>query len=359
MTRIGVAGYGFGGHIFHVPFIQATDELELVGVVTRNPERRALLELEAPGVRPFDSLADLLAAGVDLVTLTTPPETRRDLVIEALDAGVNVIADKPFAPDAETARELVAAAERAGKLLTVFHNRRWDTDLRTLASVLERGELGEVRRIVNRFDLDEPGTLEAGPAHGLLRDLGSHTVDQAVHLLGPVARVFAHLDYTEVNGYQVDSGFEVSLVHESGAHSTVSSTKLNRLAERELIAYGTDGSYVSRGRDVQTAQLIAGDRPATFEAVWGAEKPELWGTLRTEAGERRIPTVAGNYADFYRGTARALRDGTPPPVTAREALHVVEVLDAARLSATEGRSVDLVAEHRNARQQPQTVRSHS
>jgi predicted dehydrogenase len=179
--RLGLVGYGVGGRYFHAPFVAAAEGVELVGVVTRSPQRRAELATDHPGVPVFDSLSHLLAFGVDVVTITTPPQTRRELVLEALAGGVHVIADKPFAPSAQAGRELVRAAEEAGLVLSVFHNRRWDADIRTLAAVLQ-GQVGEPWRIESRFGLDEPATLESGPHGGLLRDLGGHLVDQALFL---------------------------------------------------------------------------------------------------------------------------------------------------------------------------------
>src|SRR2546423_6443493 len=136
--RLGLVGYGVGGRFFHAPFVVAADGVELVGVVTRSPQRRTELAADHPGVPVFDSQAALIAAGVDAVTITTPPETRRELVLEAVAAGVHVIADKPFAPTADDGRALVAAAAKASVVLNVFHNRRWDADIRTLAAVLAR-----------------------------------------------------------------------------------------------------------------------------------------------------------------------------------------------------------------------------
>jgi hypothetical protein len=131
-VRLGLVGYGTGGQHFHAPFIDAADGIELVGVVTRSAERRALVAEDWPGVPTYESLTEILAAGVDAVTITTPPATRRDLVLEAIAAGVHVVADKPFAPTAAVGSEMAVAAESAGVLLSVFHNRRWDSDVRTL-----------------------------------------------------------------------------------------------------------------------------------------------------------------------------------------------------------------------------------
>lgn len=135
-----------GRAVFHAPFIAAAAGVELVGAVTRSPQRRAELAGDFPGVPAFDSLGDLIDVGVDAVAISTPPHTRRELVLEAIGRGVPLVADKPFAPDAAGGREVVAAAEAAGVPLAVFHNRRWDTDIRTMKAVLAGGELGEVWR---------------------------------------------------------------------------------------------------------------------------------------------------------------------------------------------------------------------
>ena len=149
---------------------------------------------DLPGVPVFSGLAEMLRAGVDAVTITTPLQTRRDLVLEAIDAGVAVIADKPFAPSAEAGRDLDRAAKARGVPLAVFQNRRFDADILTLRGVLQSGALGRLWRVHSRFDLDDPNTLEGGPTGGLLRDLGSHLVDQMLWLLGPAVAVTAHLD---------------------------------------------------------------------------------------------------------------------------------------------------------------------
>jgi predicted dehydrogenase len=340
-VRLGVVGYGVGGRYFHTPFIEAADGIALAGVVTRSPERRSVVNREWPGVPVFDSLGALLASGVDAVTITTPPETRRELVLEAVAAGVHVIADKPFAPSAEVGRELASAAESAGVLLSVFHNRRWDSDIRTLAAVLESGRLGDLWRVHSRFDLDDPGSLEAGPGGGLLRDLGSHMVDQMVWLLGDVRSVNAHLDWVDLAGGRTDASFCLELQHTSGVRSHVESSKLNHLEVRELRAYGSQGSYRATGSDVQAQAIFAGRRPADEPGEWGYEDAARWGLLATASGEVSVPSEQGRYHDLYTAFARAVRGAGPAPVPARDAIRTLAVLDAARLSAERGASVEL------------------
>ena len=339
--RLGLVGYGAGGRLFHAPFIAAASGVELAGVVTRSPERRRLLADDYPDTPVYDSLGQLLAAGVDAVTITTPPETRRELVLEAIAAGVNVIADKPFAPTAEGGRELDRAAREAGVALNVFHNRRWDADIRTLADVLNRGLLGKLWRVESRFDLDDPATLDAGPNGGLLRDLGSHLVDQALWLLGPAVQVYADLDWTDLPAGLTDAGFSITITHASGVRSHLSSTKLNHMQQREWRAYGSQGGYVANGTDVQAQAIFAGQRPIDAGDRWGYEDPSRWGILTTAFGAQRIPSQQGAYQGYYTQFAAALNGEAPFPVPAAEAIHTLEVLDAVRVSATEHRVVAL------------------
>ena len=339
--RIGLVGYGAGGRYFHAPFIEAADGAELAGVVARSADKRAEVAADFPGLPVYGSLAEMLDAGVDAVTITTPPHTRRELVLEAIAAGVHVVADKPFAPDAAAARELAEAAEQAGVLLNVYHNRRRDADILTLAGVVASGKLGEIWRVHSIMDQDGAATLETGATGGLLRDLGSHLVDQMLWLLGPATHVYGVLDWTDRFGEVTDCGFFVTLTHASGAVSTVSASKLNHSTTRELRAYGSDGSYIASGADVQAEALAAGRRPALEPATWGIDVPENWGTLAVSGGSSLIASEQGNYAGFYSEFALAVRDGGPGPVPAAEGVRTLEVLDAARRSALESRVVEL------------------
>jgi predicted dehydrogenase len=340
-VRLGLVGYGVGGRYFHAPFVVAAEGVELAGVVTRSLARRDELAADLPGVPAYDSLTEMLAAGVDAVTITTPPHTRRALVLEAIAAGVPTIADKPFAPDAQGGRELVAAAAEAGVPLNVFHNRRWDADIQTLAGVLESAELGELWGVESRMDQANAATLEIGPDAGLLRDLGSHLVDQMLWLLGPARTVYAELDHVEPAGGGTDCRFALSLTHADGVHSRVSASKINYLEDRELRAYGSGGSYVAHGTDVQAQAVFAGRRPVDEGDKWGYDAPEHWGTLHTAAGSRQVPSERGAYQDYYTRFAAALRGDGDFPVPAEQAVHTLEVLDAARLSAAENRVVEL------------------
>ncbi|MFK0382459.1 Gfo/Idh/MocA family protein [Agrobacterium sp. NPDC090273] len=340
--RLGLVGYGTGGRHFHAPYIAAAKGIELVGVVARAPQTVARVQEDMPGMPVYASLADLIkAGGIDAVTITTPPQTRRELVLEAVAAGLHVVADKPFAPSAAVARELGEAARRAGVVLAVYHNRRFDADVLTLKKVIDSGELGKLWRVHSRMEFDDPATLEGGATGGLLRDLGSHLVDQMLWLLGPIRSVAAYWDMVETSDGRTDAGFVLNLQHVSGVHSHLSASKLNRLTVREFRAYGEHGSYVSSGTDVQTQAIFAGIRPADDLQGWGYEKPDLWGTLRTRTRDERIPSEQGRYHSYYESFLRAVNGQGPAPVTAEEATATLAVLDAARISAQEGQTVDV------------------
>jgi predicted dehydrogenase len=337
--RLGLVGYGIGGRYFHAPFIQAADGCELAGVVARSPQRVAEVRTDLPGTPIYQSLGDMLDAGVDAVTISTPPRTRRELVLEAVTRGVHVIADKPFAPSAAAGSELVAAADAAGVLLGVFHNRRWDTDITTLRGVLDSGELGVLWRLDSRMDQDGADTFEAGPDGGLLRDLGSHLVDQALWLLGPASRVTANLDWIDAPEGRTDAGFVITITHAGGAHSHLSASKLNHLDSRELRLFGSRGSYVSAQADVQAEAIFAGRRPADDIQGWGYEDAERWGVLSTANGSRTVPSAQGSYAGYYQRFAAAVAGTGAQPVPAVEAIATLAVLDAARVSADGGITV--------------------
>lgn len=342
MLRIGVVGYGTGGQHFHAPFIQAAEGCALAGVVARAQATQAKVRKDFPDQPVYASLTEMIDSGqVDAVTITTPPQTRRKLVLEAIEAGLHVIADKPFAPDASGARDLRDAAAQKGVTLGVYQNRRYDSDMQTLRKVIGDNRLGQIWRVHSRMDFDDPATLEAGPDGGLLRDLGSHLIDQMVYLLGPVITVDAQLDFVDLDQGRTDASFSLTLRHEGGSHSHISASKMNHFNQHEFRAYGDLGSYVSHSTDVQAQSIFAGQRPADDLSGWGYEPESHWGTLRTAEGAQKIPAEQGRYHDYYAAFARAVRDGTPPPVTAESGVQTLRILDAARQSARENRSITL------------------
>ena len=338
--RVGLVGYGAAGAVFHAPLVTATPGLELSAVVTRDPGRRAQAAADHPGVQLLDDADRLWAARPDLVVVATPNRTHVPLALAAVEAGLPVVVDKPFAASSADAERVVAAAERAGVLLTVFQNRRWDGDFLTVRRLVEQGRLGAVRRFESRFERwrpeVKPGWREgAAPeeAGGLLFDLGSHLVDQALQLLGPVEAVHAELDVRRA-GTAVDDDAFVSLRHVGGARSHLwASSVAAHLAPRFRVL-GEGAAYTVDGLDVQEAALRSGARPG--DDGWGEAPPSAWGELGLPGEVERVRTERGAYEAFYAGVATALREGGPPPVDPRSAVDVLRVLEAAARSAGSG-----------------------
>jgi predicted dehydrogenase len=331
VTRIGLAGYGFGGRIFHAPLIAAAAGAELAGVVTRSPQRRAELAADHPGVPAFDSLAALAATGADAVAISTPAETHIPLVLEAIGLGLAVVCDKPFALDAAQARTAVEVAEAAGTVLSVYQNRRWDSDFLTLRRLLAEGTLGEVTVFESAF---ERYSLDPVPPSGggILRDFGAHLIDQALLLWGPVESV-----YGEVGAG--DERFLAVLNHAGGMTSHLSGDWVQGSPAPRFRVRGTEGAYVvPAGMDGQEPALMAGERPG---ADWYTEAPERWGRLeRGDEGEP-VPSERGRWDTYYPAFAAAVRGEGPVPVDPRDAIASLTVIDAIRSSAAQKRTVEL------------------
>ncbi len=345
-TRIGLAGYGFGGRYFHAPLIASAAGAELAGVVTRSDQRRAAVAAAYPGLPVFDDLAALAAAGAAAVAISTPVATHMDLVHEAISLGLAVVCDKPFALDAGSAAIAVQEAEQAGVALTVYQNRRWDGDFLTVRRLIDDGSLGSVTRFESRFERFSPGEGNGPPVSGggLLRDFGSHLIDQAIQLFGPVADVYAEagLPADPADLSMVENRFFLALRHEHEVTSHITGDWVQAAPGPRFRVTGSDGSYVAPALlDGQEAALIAGQTPASEGEHWGAEHESTWGWL--QQGEKRVtvPTERGRWNTFYPAFAAAVRGEGPLPVDPWESVLAARVLDAARASATSRRVIRL------------------
>ncbi|MFT2020059.1 Gfo/Idh/MocA family oxidoreductase [Streptomyces sp. 796.1] len=352
--RVGLVGYGLAGSVFHAPLITAVDGLALHTVVTSRPERQQAARDAYPDLRTVATAEELLGQEreLDLISIASPNRTHVALARAALAAGVSVVIDKPLAATAAEARELTALAEARGLLLSAFHNRRWDNDFRTVARLVADGALGDVQRFESRFERWRPqpkgGWRESGdPADigGLLYDLGSHLVDQALTLFGPVTAVYAECDVRRP-GAEADDDTFLALHHASGVRSHLWASATTAQLGPRFRVLGSRAGYVKYGLDPQEAALREGRRPGADRAAWGVEPESCWGRIGSgesplSGGGEPVPTEPGDYPAYYAAVERALRTGGPAPVTGAQAAATLAVLEAARRAATESRTITL------------------
>jgi predicted dehydrogenase len=345
--HVAVIGYGKGGEWFHAPLVDATPGLRLAAVVTGDPGRRAEVRRRYPGAAVLGSVEELWARAdeVEIAVVTTPNATHAPLARRALEAGLAVVVDKPFALTAAEGRELAAEAERRGQVLTVYQNRRWDSDFLTLWRLIDEGALGRVARFESRFERWRPTAKDhwrerggADTGSGILYDLGPHLIDQAVNLFGPVASVYAELD-TRRPGVGAEDDAFLALTHTGGVRSHLwMSAVAGQLGPRFRVL-GDRAAFTIDGLDGQEARLGAGERPDAPD--WGVEPESAWGRLGTDGDLRRVPSERGAYPAFYAGVRDAVGEAEPLPVELHEVIHGLEVIEAARASARTGSTVTL------------------
>jgi predicted dehydrogenase len=337
--KIGLVGYGKGGRYFHGPLLSGLPGVTFAGVVTRSPERRREVERDHPGVPTFDTLAALAAAGIEVVTISTPLASRAALILQAIELGLGVVSDKPFAQSAAQARELVKAAERNGVMLSVYQNRRWDSDFLTVRKLIEERALGPISRFESSIERFSPASVGKASGGGLLLDLGSHLVDQALLLFGPAVRVYAELQFPPFGA--LDHTFFMALTHGNGVVSHLSGSCLQPAARPRFRVTGELGCYSVEGLDGQEAAVMAGRTPRGEGERWGLEPEERWGWLARGGQRERLVTEQGGWQQFYCLLQKAVDGQGRNPVDPYEAVATATVLDAARLSAVQGRVIEL------------------
>jgi predicted dehydrogenase len=340
--NVALVGYGYVGKTFHAPLIAATPGLALRVVVSSDPAKVAA---DLPEVRVVPDLAEALAdPAIDLVVIATPNALHAPQAIAALNAGKHVVVDKPFALDAAEAATMADAANAAGKLLTVFHNRRWDSDFLTLKRLIADGSLGEVVQYESHFDRFRPVVRDrwrerAGPGSGAWMDLGPHLLDQALVLFGEPLAVAADVGIQRP-GAGADDYFHVTLRYPT-LRVILHGSLLTAASDLRLAVHGTGGSFVKHGLDPQEAQLKAGMVPGA--PGWGRDSRH--GVLTTVENDVQVhadvsPEPA-DYRAFYAGVREAILHGAPSPVPVEEALRVMRLLDLTEQAAAERREIPL------------------
>lgn len=317
--------------MFHAPLVTAEPQLTLSGIVTSVPERQAEARTRYPDASIVPTPGELLAQDLDLVVVASPPTSHVPLARAALDARSAVVVDKPLCASAADGEALLAHARAAGRPLTVFQNRRWDSDFLTLLRVIASGALGEIRHVESRFERWKPSPdptkpwRRAGPqeAGGVVYDLGAHLIDQAVQLLGPVTGLHADLrSFAGTDG--PDDGF-LSLQHAKGAVSRLWTSTVAGQPGPRFRVLGSEGAFVSWGLDPQEAQLAAGMDPQ--DERFGLPDEDEWPDVGVSGATESVPPERGDYPAFYRGVADALLSGSAMPVDPEDSVEVVRLLE--------------------------------
>jgi scyllo-inositol 2-dehydrogenase (NADP+) len=345
VLNVGLASYGMSGQIFHAPFITTTEGFRLSTVLERSSEKA---RAHYPKVKIVRSFEDLLQDDeLDLVVVNTPNALHYEMALKALEAGKHVVVEKPFTGTAAEAYALDALAKEKGKLLSVYHNRRWDGDFMTVRKLLDQQLLGTLVEYEAHFDRfrnfikPQSWKEEPGAATGLLYDLGSHMVDQALVLFGKPKAVWADISTLRPQG-KIDDYYCIHLEYER-LKVTLKSSYLVREQGPRYTLHGTEGSFLKWGTDLQEAALNRGGKPGTLG--WGEEAQELWGKLNTQLNDLhfqgKIKTLPGNYGAYYQNIYRAIKGMEPLEVTAVQAAQVIEVLEAAWQSHASGCKVTL------------------
>lgn len=340
---VGIVGFGLAGRVFHAPLVDAVDGVRVAGIVARSNADQA--RASYPDARVVFDLQELLKdEDVRVVVIASPNSTHAQFAAEVLEADRDVVVDKPFATSSVDAEKLIALAKERGRVLTVFHNRRWDGDFLTVQSLVEGGTLGRLVMFESHFDRFAPLLNRAKPwkeaadaSGGLLWDLGSHLVDQALELFGAPERIFADVR-SERTGSLTDDGFDILLQYgsaQSGLRVLLRASILAGEPGPRFMLRGEAGAFTKFGLDPQEAALRGGALAAGED--WGRETEQYWGTL-TQAGESgkvayKIPTMAGDYRKFYVNLRDVLHGHAQLAVSGQEALMVTRMLELARESS--------------------------
>lgn len=330
---VGLVGYGMASRVFHAPFIEAVPRLRLKKIVERRGDESRRRHAGAETVREFDEV--IRDEEIELVVVATPNESHFDLARRALLAGKHVVVEKPFTNTSAEARELTALAREQGRVISAHQNRRWDGDFLTVRKIIEGVLLGRLVEYESHYDRyrNEPrhGAWREteGQGGGVLYDLGSHLIDQALVLFGTPMEVTADVRTQREFAKAVDS-FDVRLGYD-GLKVTLKASMLAREPGPRFLLHGAEGSYVKHGLDPQEDALKLGLKPTAPN--WGEEPEESWGTINTQAGgvhmRGRVETLAGDYAAYYRNVADAIRGRAELIVKPEEATNTIRVIELA------------------------------
>lgn len=342
--KTALLSYGMSGRVFHAPFLELHAGFELTGSWERS---KKLIQNDYPQVKCYSSLEELLADDIDLVIVNTPVETHYEYAKKALLAGKHALVEKAFTTTAAEAEELLAIAKEKNLKLTVYQNRRWDSDFKTVKEIVDQGLLGDIVEAEFHFDRYNPNLSpkmhkeRANAGAGIIKDLGPHLIDQALYLFGYPDAVFADIRILR-EGSLVDDYMDI-LLYYPDKRVRLKAGFFVREAIPAYAVHGKKGSFLKSRGDIQEDVLKAGEKPNV--TTWGTEPDDKAGLLHTEInGEvvrKTIPTLQGNYYDLFDGLYVSITQDKEEPVTAEDGIRTMKIIDAAIASSEQKRSIDL------------------
>ncbi|MDC9603836.1 oxidoreductase [Xenorhabdus griffiniae] len=338
--KVGLVGYGYASKTFHAPLIAGTSNIELVAISSSDANK---VKKDWSTISVVPSPEELFRdPNIDLIVIPTPNDTHYPLAQQALAAGKHVIVDKPFTITVEQAQSLKKQAEEANLLLSVFHNRRWDSGFLTVKSIIKENKLGTLKYYESHFDRYRPAVRQrwreaAGAGSGIWYDLAPHLLDQAVQLFGKPRAITTDLGMMRPNAETADY-FHAQLTYPD-LKVVLHATMLAAAESPIYTLHGMTGSYIKYGLDTQEERLKAGERPP--RADWGYDARDGYVTLSQDESlvTKVVPTVPGNYGAYYAAIRDAILFGKPNPVTASEAILIMKLIEAGEKSAKEQRTI--------------------
>lgn len=344
-VNVGLVGFGAAGRVFHEPVITSIPGLNLTKIYQSSSANLEILKTKYPENMITSNVEDILFdEDIELVVLAVPNTAHYELARKALENGKNVVVEKPFTVTSEEADKLIYLAKEKNKLLTVHHNRRWDSDFKTVEKIIRENLLGDLVEYEVHYDrfrnyFKENAWRENDiPGSGILYDLGSHLIDQAQFLFGTPIEVFADLRIQRKGGKTIDN-FEVILDYPE-VKVTLKAGMLVREPGPHFSLMGTRGTFVKYGMDVQEEALKKGIKPKNMEN-WGIEPEDIWGNINTEVNGvhiiGKVESETGDYREFYKNIYKAILGEEGLKVTAEQARDTIKIIELAEKTSKENR----------------------
>nr|WP_315197990.1 Gfo/Idh/MocA family oxidoreductase [uncultured Flavobacterium sp.] len=343
--KTALLSYGMSGKVFHAPFLELHPGFELLGSWERS---KKLIQEDYPEVKSYPSLESILEdESIDLVIVNTPIDSHFEYAKKVLLAGKHAIVEKAFTATVAEAQELEALAKEKGLKLAVFQNRRWDSDVKTVKKILDEKSLGEIVEAEFHFDRYNPvlspkvhkETVNSGS--GIVKDLGPHLIDQALYLFGFPNAVFADIRITRENSV-VDDYLDLLLLYPD-FRVRLKAGFFVREPNPSYVVHGKKGSFLKSRGDVQEDELKVGKKPNL--TTWGTEQEGNEGLLHTEIDgkiiKEKVPTLQGNYYDYFDGIYQSIVNDLPEPVTAKDGANVMRIIEATFQSNEQKKVINL------------------